>query len=76
MLIVAHKDDFGRLDGVVWREAEREAEGFIGVQWVGVEHADVHEPFFEVVGRDEGYAGGCVVVDLRRLERIKVDSNV
>lgn len=50
--------DLGRLDRVVGWEAEAQAEGLRPVQWVAVQHADVHVPFFKVCGRDEGYAGG------------------
>ena len=53
-----HEDDFGRLDRVVAAELEGEAERLVRVQGVGgVEDADVHEPFGEVLGGDEGDAG-------------------
>ena len=50
------EEDLGRLDRVVGAEAETEAVRLVEVQRVRVEHADVHQPFFQIVGSDQHYA--------------------
>lgn len=56
--------DLGSLDGVIVGEAEAEPVDLVEVERVGVEDADVELPFLEVVGRDEGDAGGKGLLDL------------
>ena len=55
---------FGRLDGIAVREAEAQAVDLVEVEGVGVEDADVHLPFLQVVGFDECYAGREGLVNL------------
>ena len=50
--------------GVVVAETEAETKCLVEVDGVGVQDADVHLPFFEVVGRDEADAWGEGLVDL------------
>ena len=61
---------FGGFDRVIGREAEAEAVDLVEVQRiVRVEDADIHEPFFEVVGRHEGYSRGEGLLNLERVVR-------
>lgn len=60
--------------GVVIAEAEAQTECLVQVDGVGVEDSDVHLPFFEVVGGDEGYAWGEGLVDL--VERMAKSGDV
>lgn len=50
--------------GIITAEAETQTECLVQVDGVGVEDLDVHLPFFEVVGGDEGYAWWEGLVDL------------
>ena len=43
-------------DWVVVVEAEAKAVDLVEIQGVVVQDLDIHLPFFEVVGGDEGYA--------------------
>lgn len=56
--------DGGCTYGVVVAETEAETKCLVEVDGVGVQDADVHLPFFEVVGRDEADAWGEGLVDL------------
>ena len=47
----------GFTDGIVFREAETQAVGLVGVERVAVEHLNIHLPFGKVRGGNEGYAG-------------------
>jgi hypothetical protein len=51
--VEGYEADFRGLYGVVGGEEEGQAEDLVGVDGVGVEHADVHLPFAEVVGEHE-----------------------
>jgi hypothetical protein len=52
------------LDRIAWTEHEFQPVYLAGVQWVVVHDLDVHDPFFQVVGFDERYAGRELVVEL------------
>ena len=64
MWLEQEEGDFGRFDGVGGREGKPQAVVLVaGIDGV-VKDADVHGPFFEVRGGDEGYAGGKGALDL------------
>lgn len=50
---------------IVVAKAETEAEGLVEVDGVGVENADVHLPFFEIIGGDEADAWREGLVNLK-----------
>lgn len=57
----------GRItDGIVRAEAEAQPVGLAEVEGIRVKDADVHLPFFEIVGGGEAYAGGEVLMNLER----------
>lgn len=65
--MAGQSEDGGCTYGVVVTETETETKCLIEVDGVGVQDADVHLPFFEVVGGDEADAWGEGLVDLGRM---------
>lgn len=60
------REKYNYLDGVALAKDELQAVHFVGVKRVGVDDADVHDPFLEVLGFYEGYAGRELAVELER----------
>lgn len=58
------EDDLRRLDRVGGRESEAQPVEVCGRVERVVQHGDVHLPFFQVWGGDEGYAWGEGALDL------------